>query len=121
MNKQLVFIDDSAGMRLTYQVLASWAGFDVICYKSGEEALAQLEQQSQEPDLVITDLSMGGMDGIEVSKRIRSKFPNLRVAIAVGEFDQFRLVDVQLADVTGWFHKPVNVEGFKSTLNQLCN
>jgi len=47
----------------------------------GEEALKKLEELKEKPDIVLTDISMEPMDGLELSKKLRQKLPNLKVVV----------------------------------------
>jgi two-component system response regulator GlrR len=51
----------------------------VLAVESGEQALEELAQYR--PDLMITDLKMGGMDGMELFERVQSREPDLPVLI----------------------------------------
>jgi CheY-like chemotaxis protein len=68
--KKILLVDDSATSRLMHRMLISQkTGFQVICAKDGEEALSMLANVI--PDLVLMDVMMPGIDGLEVCQRIR--------------------------------------------------
>ncbi len=67
--------------------MLSSEGHTVLRASSGREGLARLE--AGEPvDLVLTDLSMPDMDGWEVVRAVRSRWPSVRVGIQSGSLDQ---------------------------------
>ena len=74
----LVVDDDPALLRLLSMRLTA-AGYDILAVESGEKALAQLPTYS--PHLVITDLRMGGMDGMTLFSMIHDRAPTLPVLI----------------------------------------
>jgi CheY-like chemotaxis protein len=57
------------------------AGFDVVTAASGVEALARISREQTPPALVLADIKMMGMDGIELAKRITRQWPAVRVIL----------------------------------------
>ncbi|MFC1853133.1 response regulator [candidate division CSSED10-310 bacterium] len=84
MNKKIkvLMVDDEERFRATTAKILAKRGFDTLLAASGEEALEML-QQSQ-PDVVILDIKMPGMDGEVVLTRIKEKDPNLPVIMLTG-------------------------------------
>ncbi len=78
MSKVLV-VDDQRNMRTTTSMMLRSAGYEVDEAASGEEAC---EKATQEPyDLVLTDLKMGGRDGIDVLRHVREHSPLTEVIV----------------------------------------
>ena len=75
----LVVEDDTPVRELLVRVLQD-AGYLVAAARNGQEGLELAEQQSS-LDLLITDLAMRGMNGIEVAKKLLEKRPNLKVLV----------------------------------------
>ncbi len=74
----LVVDDDGDLLRLmSYRLKA--AGFNIDCAESGEQALGIIS--AAQPDLVITDLQMGGISGMELFDAIHDNYPGLPVII----------------------------------------
>ncbi|NOZ69208.1 MAG: sigma-54-dependent Fis family transcriptional regulator [Deferribacteres bacterium] len=69
MNKILV-VDDEKGVRHSFKKILSRCGYDVITAENGTEAVEKAS--SENPDLVIMDVTMPGMDGLETLKRLKS-------------------------------------------------
>jgi two-component system alkaline phosphatase synthesis response regulator PhoP len=65
----ILVVDDEASIRNVARAYLEHAGYQVVCVDNGPEALA-LAQQHQ-PDLIILDLMLPGMDGMEVAARLR--------------------------------------------------
>ena len=76
---RVLLVDDDAGLLRLLSLRLTSAGYDVLAVESGERALEELAQYR--PDLMITDLKMGGMDGMELFERVQSREPDLPVLI----------------------------------------
>jgi CheY-like chemotaxis protein len=78
---KLLMVDDEAQFRATTQKILNKKGFETILAASGEEALEKL---GQNPDVVVLDVKMPGMDGHEVLKEIKKRKPDLPVIMLTG-------------------------------------
>ena len=79
MKKKILVVDDEEGLRLLYKEEFEDEGWDVELAASGEESLEKLE--STHIDLVLLDIKMPGMDGVEVLRRVKEKWKNLPVIL----------------------------------------
>ena len=82
---RILIVDDDETIRDTlYELLSA----DYICQtaETAEKALARLE--ADEYDIVLTDISMPGLSGLELLGHVRQKFPNTPVIIISGSGDQ---------------------------------
>jgi DNA-binding response OmpR family regulator len=81
---------------------------------SGEEALAIIE--SDEPEVVVLDLQMPGIDGIEVLRRVKKGHPDTQVIILTGHgSDRERQVAAELG-ACAYLHKPVDINVLSRTM-----
>ena len=90
--RKALLADDDFLVRSYLKMLSSWekAGFEIAAdVRDGEEALEILEQQ--EIELVVTDIAMPLMDGIELIREIRKKYPDIYV-IVLSCHDEFEYV-----------------------------
>ncbi|NTU82443.1 MAG: response regulator, partial [Chloroflexales bacterium] len=67
----ILVVDDEASIRRIAQAYLEQAGFRVVCVENGLYALRQAEADS--PDLILLDLNLPGMDGMEVAARLRER------------------------------------------------
>lgn len=78
---RIVLAEDDEGMRQFLATALARAGHDVSSYPDGRAALAALDGQF---DLLIADIVMPGVDGIELARRARSADPAIRVMFITG-------------------------------------
>ncbi len=108
MSKTFLIVDDSASMRQLVSFTMKDAGYDVIAAKHGKEALGKLS--SARVDMVITDLNMPEMDGIEFIKQLRG-MPNYRfipIVMLTAESQEAKKREGKAAGASGWIVKPFN-------------
>jgi CheY-like chemotaxis protein/two-component sensor histidine kinase len=82
---RILVIDDDAGVRRFIVECLEMLGYQVSQAASGQEGLASL--RSDEPDLLIVDYAMPGMNGVEVVQMARERAPNLPIILATGYAD----------------------------------
>lgn len=78
----ILVIDDEPGIRQLLGVLLERKGYDVILASSGTEGLATFRKA--DPDAVVVDLKMPGVNGLEVLKEIRATCPQKPVIVFTG-------------------------------------
>lgn len=103
----LYLIDDHALVRLGLKKILS--RFDQIKilsdFSSAAEALKQLE--NVKPDLVLCDISLPEMDGIEFTKKAKAKHPDLKVIMLSSHKEEFYVLKAVEAKADGFLHKDV--------------
>lgn len=68
-NKTIMVVDDNLDIVTIVKTILEGKGYGVICASSGQEVFARLEEQK--PDLIILDIMMPQMDGLEVLTRLK--------------------------------------------------
>jgi DNA-binding response OmpR family regulator len=79
---RILVVDDESSIRLTLSALLKRAGYDVTSAENGEEAVALLERQMV--DLLLVDLKMPGMDGMQVVAAARQRQPDIAIIVLTG-------------------------------------
>ncbi|VAX26585.1 hypothetical protein MNBD_NITROSPIRAE02-1307 [hydrothermal vent metagenome] len=79
---RVLVIDDEAIVRISCQRVLTPEGYEVVATSRGDEAIKLLENEHF--DVVLTDLKMPDMDGIEVLKTIKERWPDIQVIIITG-------------------------------------
>jgi DNA-binding response OmpR family regulator len=116
---RLLLVDDEDEFRtVTSRVLAR-RGFDVDQAESGRQALEKVAIRP--PDVVILDLKMDGMDGIETLQELRKSNPRLPVLILTGHGSfQDALAGIEL-EIVDFLQKPVDVEKLAITIRTILS
>jgi two-component system chemotaxis response regulator CheY len=108
MAKTIMVIDDSATMRLSLKSQLELNGFKVECAGDGVLALNLLKVGTR-PDLIITDINMPNMGGLDFIKNLRA-LPGFRfipVLALTTESKQEKRDEAKKNGATGWLVKPV--------------
>jgi DNA-binding response OmpR family regulator len=81
-NARILLVDDEASIRLTLGALLERTGYDVTSADGGEQAVQLLERQAF--DLLLTDLKMPGIDGMQVVEAARQRQPDVAIIVLTG-------------------------------------
>lgn len=108
---RLLIVDDEKNTREGLEECVNWEALDVTIIGKACNGLEALEAvETCKPDLVITDVCMPKMDGIELAKRIREKDENIRVIFISGYTDLDYLKSAYKCDAVDYLLKPVDIE-----------
>ncbi len=121
-NGELVLlVEDELPVRNVIQEMLEVLGFDVVTADSGSEALQVFDRFQNNLELVISDVVLSGISGIEVSQKIQETKPNLPVVLMSG----YPLGDdarTQLsAGTTDWISKPFSSEQLGQIIARVLN
>jgi two-component system chemotaxis response regulator CheY len=110
MGKSIISVDDSSTMRRMVSFTLKSAGYDVLEAGDGAEALTLLKTRSV--DLVISDINMPKLNGIELTRQLRSQpgYTRTPIILLTTESDPAKKAEGRAAGATGWIVKPFNQE-----------
>lgn len=116
MPKTVLVIDDDGSLQMVLEIALQQAGYNVELASNGEEAIARLE--TLQPDMVISDVMMPQMDGVEFFRTIqdRLQYDNIPIIImtALGRKAWMRELEAEGAVI---IQKPFDVEELVSLVN----
>jgi len=113
-------VDDSASMRQMVSFILKGAGYDVLEAADGEDALAKLSGAAVR--MVITDLNMPRMDGIELIRRLRAMppFKFTPLVLLTTESQPEKKQQGKAAGATGWIVKPFTPEQLLAVVKKVA-
>ena len=113
---KIAVIEDQTGFRESLELVLQLADFEVSSFPNAEEAMAQLKLV--DPDAVLTDLQLPGMDGVEVIKRCRELAPELPVVLMTAHGNVPTAVHAMHSGAYDFIEKPFSNERLISTLRR---
>jgi two-component system, cell cycle response regulator CpdR len=84
----ILIVEDDAAIRTLAARALETAGHMVAVAEDGEHGYARIDAAQGRFDLIVSDIRMPGMDGIEMAKAAASRFPGLRILLITGYADQ---------------------------------
>ncbi len=119
MYPAVLIVDDETTIIESLEGILSDDGFEVIHAFNGYEALKKVESES--PDIVLLDIWMPGMDGIETLKEIKNIAPNLPVVMITGHGTIESAVDATKSGAYDFLEKPLSIDKVMVTINNALN
>ncbi|MDO9083768.1 MAG: response regulator [Humidesulfovibrio sp.] len=116
MAMNVLLVDDEAGIRKVVGITLADMGYAVHEAASGDEALAVFEQVR--PPVVLTDIRMPGMDGLELLRRIKALSPETEVILVTGHGDLDMAVAGLKLDACDFIAKPVGPDVLEIALKR---
>ena len=103
----VLVVDDDGDIRQALEMTLQYEGFDVWTAKDGVEALARMEAEARPPSVVLTDLKMPGMDGLELLDRVVAQPDAPPVVLISGHGDVPVAVDAMQRGAVNFLEKPL--------------
>jgi two-component system chemotaxis response regulator CheY len=112
-------IDDSVSMRQMVAFTLQRAGYEVVQAGDGEDALAKLD--GRDFHLFLADLNMPNMDGIELTRRLRSMpdYKFVPIVLLTTESHADKKKEGKMAGATGWIVKPFEPDKLLAVVNKV--
>ncbi len=116
MAQKVLLVDDEEGIRKVLDITLTDGGYRVFTAGSGEEALEIFRKER--PPIVLTDVKMPGMDGIDLLKEIKEESPDTEVIMITGHGDMDLAIESLKFDATDFITKPINDEVLEIALKR---
>jgi PAS domain S-box-containing protein len=116
MDKKLLLVDDEEGIRKVLGISLSDSGYRVFTAENGEEALKIFLKET--PPIVLTDIKMPGMDGIELLQKIKHANPDTEVIMITGHGDMDLAIKSLKYQAIDFVTKPINDDVLEIALNR---
>ena len=114
-----MFVDDVESVIEVASVILESAGNQVMTARDGIEALKVLETSKDPVNLVITDIKMPNMDGIELAEKLREKYPDLPIIMTSGYAEDSELLNGQEAFSNYFVSKPFLVHELLNVVDKV--
>src|ERR1051326_3304722 len=115
---RFLIVDDHPSVRKLCMTVGASVGFDCVEAENAEIALAQLDDVS--PDIVLTDLMMPNMSGLEFLPRVKQLLPRTEIAIMTGHGSIETAVQAMKLGACDYITKPFRVEELKLLLQRMA-
>jgi len=115
---RLLVVDDEQSIRRLCMTIGSTLGYACVEAESAEAALARIEPDA--PDLILTDLKLPTMSGVELLKQAKALLPHSEVAIMTGHGSIESAVDAMKLGAYDYIEKPFRVEKMRLLLQRMA-
>ena len=116
MEKSILLVDDEEGIRKVLSIALSDMGYHVRTAENGVEALRIFKDER--PPIVLTDIKMPEMDGIELLRHLKKVSPDTEVIMITGHGDMDLAIKSVKYEATDFVTKPINDEILEIALNR---
>jgi len=116
IGKRILVVDDDESLRRVTQVQLQQAGYEVVTAADGYQALAAMEKSPQ--DLMITDLKMPGLCGVDLLKRIKADYPETIVILVTAFGTVESAVEAMKLGAYDYITKPVNADALRLVVSR---
>jgi signal transduction histidine kinase len=116
MDNKILLVDDEADIREVLNLALSDLGYQVFEAKNGDMALGIFKEIG--PPIVLTDIKMPHMDGIELLQKVKLENPETEVIMITGHGDMDLAVKSLKYEATDFITKPINVEALEIALRR---
>lgn len=117
MMKKILVAEDDRHLCRSVDILLTLDGYHVISVYDGEEALYQICRQKF--DLLITDIVMPRLDGVELVNRIRTINPDIPILVVSGNINEQFEGELRRAGVQLILPKPINPSLFRKAIGRI--
>jgi len=115
-DNRILLVDDEAGIRKVLGIALADSGYAVTTAENGEAALSLFREMK--PPIVLTDIKMPDMDGIELLQHIKAESPDTEVIMFTGHGDMDLAIKSLKYDATDFVTKPINDEVLEIALKR---
>jgi len=113
---RILIVDDERDMREFLEIMLRKEGYDAVSMESASKALEYIRENYA--DLVITDLRMPGMNGVEFTRALKEVDPSLLVIMVTAYASVETAIDAMKAGAYDYFTKPFNIDEVKLNIRK---
>jgi signal transduction histidine kinase len=113
---KILVIEDEALVRQSYDDMLNLFGYEVESVQNGREGMSRITKNDY--DIVVTDLNMPEMNGIDVLKYIKKKKPYIEVIVITGYATLENAIEAMKVGAYDYFAKPIDIEHVRIVLSK---
>ena len=121
LNRKILLVDDEEGFLSVIKEALEIRGFDIVTAKSAIEA--GLELSSKKPDLILMDIKMPGIDGLQACAAIKKNpdTANIPIMIVSAISEEAQIKKAHKMGVSDYFIKPVDIEKLVKRIKEVLS
>jgi DNA-binding NtrC family response regulator len=120
-NEFVLLVEDNAAMRLSVEDALTRFGYCVESAADGNEALGILAREGGGVSLVLTDLIMPKMDGLQLSEAIQQRYPGMKILIMTGHTLQESRLQALQETAVPWLTKPFSLQALSQKIREVLD
>ena len=116
--QRILFVEDDDALRETVASLLTADGYDVVALDEGSEALSLLESMA-DFDLLITDIGMPNVSGLEVVEASHKLRPNMDILVVSALLNEETIQKITMLGASGYIKKPFTLQDILDPVSEL--
>lgn len=120
----VMVVDDEEELAHLFMELLKGSGYNTVAFTDPLLALEHFRSNPEQYSLILSDLIMPGMNGIELAKRIRDYNSRVKILLITAFYDienQNNDADLKEANISNVLKKPIKLTELRTQVNLLCN
>lgn len=118
--QRILFVDDEESLVLLATRLLSRLGYQVVCFTRPDDAIRSFMEGPDTFDLVVTDMNMPGLSGLDIAREVRLLRPNAPIVITSGFVTEDMRASAKLIGVNEVFYKPGSIDEFATMIDSFA-
>jgi PAS domain S-box-containing protein len=120
-SESILIIDDEPDLLSAMQKSLSYSGYQLVKYSSLNQLISHIDDFIKRTDLLVTDLTMPHIDGMEIIKKVRSLAPNLPVIVISGRFTDPSEAGISPEMIQGFLRKPFSQKELLQSIRKVLD
>ncbi|RFC47781.1 MAG: two-component system, NtrC family, response regulator AtoC [Verrucomicrobia bacterium] len=116
---KIIIIDDEPGILQVMRKLSERMGHETSAYQSGKDGMLAIQRVV--PDVVVVDLRIGDMSGLEIIQRCNAQFPHIAIIMVTGYGTVESAVEAMKLGAFDYLTKPFELDDLQRTINRALN
>ena len=113
----VLVVEDEPTLQMFIELVLASGGYRVVSARDGTEALRLFTEHDHAFALVLTDLQLPGLNGLELVRAIRTKDRNIPIVVESGTMVEWSMAELKTLDVTAFVRKPFSAAQLLKTIS----